>query len=54
MEMTKQKGPKRAKTEFSVKRIEHKKTRHLTGSALVEAIAKIEGAKRKPVAAVKA
>jgi len=46
--MTKQKGPKRAKTAFSVKRIEQKKTRHLTGSALVEAIAKIEAAKRKP------
>lgn len=27
--MTKKKGPKKAKTEFTVKRIERKKTRHL-------------------------
>ena len=27
--MTKKKGPKKAKTEFSVKRIERKQTRHL-------------------------
>jgi len=49
--MTKQKGNKRAKTEFTVKRIERKKTRHLTGSALTEMIAKIEAARRKPVKA---
>lgn len=46
--MTKQKGPKKPKMEFTVKRIERKKTRHLTGSALVEAMAKIAEAKRKP------
>ena len=51
--MTKQKGPKKAKTESSVKRIERKQTRHLTGSALVEAVAKFEAAKRKPAAAAK-
>jgi len=45
--MTKQKGPKRPKTEFSVKRIERKQTRHLTGSALVEAMAKIAAAAKK-------
>ncbi len=46
--MTKMKGPKKPKTEFSVKRIERKKTRHLTGSALVEAMAKIAAAKKQP------
>jgi hypothetical protein len=46
--MAKSKGPKKPKTEFSVKRIERKQTRHLTGSALVEAMAKIAAAKRKP------
>ena len=45
--MTKMKGPKKAKTEFSVKRIERKKTRHLTGSALTEAIAKIVAGRAK-------
>ncbi len=45
--MTKMKGHKKAKTEFSVKRIERKKTRHLTGSALTEAIAKIVAARAK-------
>lgn len=44
--MTKLKGPKKPKTEFTVKRIERKKTRHLTGSALVEAMAKIAASKR--------
>ena len=48
MDMTKQKGRKKPKMEFTVKRIERKKTRHLTGSTLVEAIAKIEETKRKP------
>lgn len=52
--MTKQKGPKKPKTEYSVKRIERKKTRHLTGSALVEAIAKIVAAKRKSAEPAKA
>ncbi|HUO58403.1 MAG TPA: hypothetical protein VMV05_09550 [bacterium] len=46
--MTKLKGRKKAKTEFSVKRIERKQTRHLTGSALVEAMAKIAATKHKP------
>ena len=46
--MAKTKGHKKPKTEFSVKRIERKKTRHLTGSALVEAMAKIAASKRKP------
>jgi len=45
--MTKQKGPKKAKTEFSVKRIERKQTRHLSGAALAEAVAKIAATKRK-------
>ncbi len=31
--MTKKKGPKKAKTEFTVKRIERKKTRHLKTNA---------------------
>ena len=31
--MTKKKGPKKAKTEFTVKRIERKKTRHLKNVA---------------------
>ena len=52
--MAKQKGSKKPKTEFSVKRIERKKTRHLTGSALVEMVAKIEAAKRKAPVAAKA
>ncbi len=51
--MTKQKGRKKPKTEFSVKRIERKKTRHLTGSALVEAMAKIAQAGRKPAQTAK-
>jgi hypothetical protein len=52
--MTKQKGPKRAKTEFSVMRIERKQTRHLAGPALVEAMAKIAATKRKTLETVKA
>ena len=44
--MTKQKGPKKAKMEFTVKRIERKKTRHLTGPALAEAQARIAAAKQ--------
>lgn len=52
--MTKQKGRKKPKTEFTVKRIERKKTRHLTGSALVEMIAKIAAAKRKLIVPAKA
>ena len=44
--MTKTKGPKRAKLEFTTKRIERKKTRHLTGSALAEAMAKIAGGEK--------
>jgi hypothetical protein len=47
MEMTKKKGPKKAKTEFTVKRIERKKTRHLKGSALVEAMAKMAAVVKK-------
>jgi len=46
--MTKKKGPKKAKTEFSVKRIERKQTRHLTGSALTEAMAKLAALRPKP------
>ena len=46
--MTKQKGPKKAKLEFTVKRIERKKTRHLKGAALAEAQAKIAASKRVP------
>jgi hypothetical protein len=38
--MTKKKGPKKAKTESSVKRIERKKTRHLKPAASPEAAAK--------------
>ena len=45
--MTKQKGPKKAKTEFTVKRIQRKKTRHLKGSALVEAMAKMAAVVKK-------
>ena len=48
MNMTKQKGPKRAKLAFTVSRIEKKKTRHLKGAVLAEALAKIEATKRKP------
>jgi hypothetical protein len=48
MEMTKKKGPKKAKTTFSVLRIERKKTRHLTGAALAEAQAKIAAGKKTP------
>ena len=48
--MTKQKGPKRAKTEFTVNRIERKQTRHLTGTALADAIAKIAATKKKTLA----
>ena len=47
--MTKQKGPKKAKLEFTVKRMERKKTRHLKGAALAEAQAKI-AATKKPAA----
>ena len=45
--MTKKKGPKKAKTQFTVQRIERKKTRHLTGSALAEAMAKIDAGRAK-------
>ncbi len=45
--MTKKKGPKKPKTTFSVKRIERKQTRHLTGSALVEYMAKSMAPKTK-------
>lgn len=45
--MTKQKGPRKPKTELPVKRIKRKKTRPLTGSALVEAMAKFMEARRK-------
>jgi hypothetical protein len=34
--MTKKKGPKKAKTEFTVKRIERKQTRHLKTATTVE------------------
>jgi hypothetical protein len=51
--MTKQKGPKKPKTEFSVKRIERKQTRHLTGAALAEATAKLASAKKKAPEQVK-
>jgi hypothetical protein len=44
--MTKKKGPKKAKTTFSVLRIERKKTRHLTGAALTDAQAKIAAGKK--------
>ena len=47
--MTKQKGPKKPKFEFTVKRMERKKTRHLTGAALAEAQTKI-AASKKPAA----
>ena len=47
--MTKQKGPKKAKLQFTVNRIERKKTRHLKGTALAEALAKI-AASKKPAA----
>ena len=53
-DMTKQKGPKRAKLEFTVKRIENKKTRHLKGAVLEEALAKIAAAKKKTSDPVKA
>jgi hypothetical protein len=45
-DMTKRKGPKKAKLEFTVKRIERKQTRHLKGAALAEAQAKIEAGKK--------
>jgi hypothetical protein len=38
--MAKLKGPKKPKTEFSVKRIDRKQTRHLKGALLEEANAK--------------
>ena len=53
MKMTKRKGPKKAKLEFTIKRIERKQTRHLKGAALAEAEAKIAAAK-KPSKAAKA
>lgn len=53
-DMTKQKGPKRAKLEFTMKRIENKKTRHLKGAVLEEALAKIAAAKKKKSDPVKA
>ena len=49
--MTKKKGRKKAKLEFTAQRIERKQTRHLSGSALTEMIAKIAAGKRKPEAA---
>ena len=52
--MAKLKGPKRAKLEFTVARIERKKTRHLKGAVLTEALAKIAATKKKPTEAVKA
>lgn len=45
--MTKQKGPKRSKLEFMVKRIENKQTRHLKGEVLAAALAKIAAGKKK-------
>ncbi len=39
--MTKKKGPKKAKTEFTVKRIERKKTRHLKNIPAPEAAVKV-------------
>jgi hypothetical protein len=54
MEMTKQKGPKKAKTLFSVARIERKQTRHLKGAALEEMLAKIAATKKKAAAPAKA
>ena len=53
-DMTKQKGPKRAKLEFTMKRIENKKTRHLKGAVLEEALAKIAAGKKKKADPVKA
>jgi hypothetical protein len=51
--VTKQKGPKRPKTEFTQKRIERKKTRHLSPAALAEYEAK-KAAAKKPTHADKA
>lgn len=45
--MARKKGPQKPKTDFPGKRVERKKTRLLTGSALVEAMAKIIEARRK-------
>jgi hypothetical protein len=39
--MTKKKGPKKAKTEFTVKRIERKKTRHLKNAPPPEIAVKV-------------
>ena len=36
IDMAKKKGPKKPKTEFSLKRIERKQTRHLSPAALAE------------------
>jgi hypothetical protein len=54
MKMTKQKGPKKPKTEFSVKRIQRKQTRHLEGAILAEALAKIASSVKKLVEPAKA
>jgi hypothetical protein len=40
--MTKKKGPKKPKTEFMVKRIERKKTRHLKSAAVAAPVVAAE------------
>jgi hypothetical protein len=40
--MTKQKGPKKAKTLFMIKRLDRKKIRHLKGETLAKAMVEME------------
>ena len=52
--MTKLKGRKKAKTLFTVKRIDRKQIRHLKGEALAEAMVKMEAKWSKAAALAKA
>ncbi|HVZ79798.1 MAG TPA: hypothetical protein VHE12_03245 [bacterium] len=48
--MTKQKGPKKAKTLFMIKRLDRKKVRHLKGEALSKAMVDLEAKWQKAAA----